>query len=176
VSGDDPLDDFPLLIFKEAKALLCCSDSVLLDGIRAGFVPAFKLGHTWRFYRSRLTALMDEWGDDPSGWVTAMKQQQGVREVQGWPMGTIYAVETAPGRVKLGYTTNLPMRLHSIEGHAGQAVLLRSEPGTSRDEKRLHDECAAQHIRREHFRNEGRVAEYVAGMFSAHDSPHKVSP
>ena len=49
-----------VLKFKEAKALLDCSDSVLLDGIRTGFIPAFKLGRTWRFYRNDLMALGGE--------------------------------------------------------------------------------------------------------------------
>jgi len=46
-----------VLKFKEAAELLRCSDSVLLDGINDGTVPAFKLGHAWRFYRSDLMAI-----------------------------------------------------------------------------------------------------------------------
>lgn len=46
-----------ILVFKEAKRLLRCSASTLLDCIHDGSVPAFKLGRTWRFYRADLMAI-----------------------------------------------------------------------------------------------------------------------
>lgn len=49
-----------VLRFKEAKELLRCSDSVLLDSVRTGTVKAFKLGRTWRFYRNDLMAIGGE--------------------------------------------------------------------------------------------------------------------
>lgn len=54
-----------VLRFKEAKALLRCSDSVLLDSVRTGIVRGFKLGRTWRFYRNDLMALGEERGVEP---------------------------------------------------------------------------------------------------------------
>jgi len=52
--------DAPVLVFKEAKELLRCSASTLLDCIHDGSVPAFKLGRSWRFYRADLMAIGGE--------------------------------------------------------------------------------------------------------------------
>lgn len=49
--------DAPVLVFKEAKELLRCSASTLLDCIHDGSVPAFKLGRGWRFYRAELMSI-----------------------------------------------------------------------------------------------------------------------
>ena len=49
--------DPEVLVFKEAKELLRCSESTLLDCIHDGSVPAFKLGRGWRFYRADLMAM-----------------------------------------------------------------------------------------------------------------------
>lgn len=46
-----------ILVFKEAKELLRCSASTLLDCIHDGSVPAFKLGRGWRFYRTDLMSI-----------------------------------------------------------------------------------------------------------------------
>jgi len=46
-----------VLVFKEARELLRCSASTLLDCIHDGSVPAFKLGRGWRFYRADLMAI-----------------------------------------------------------------------------------------------------------------------
>lgn len=83
--------------------------------------------------------------------------------------GCVYAVQTAPGRVKLGYTKDLSRRLQAIEGHAGEALLLRHEPGDREHERRLHHACHAHRITREFFVMEGAVADYVQGGFSVGD-------
>ena len=49
-----------ILVFAEAQDLLRCSASTLLDCIRDGSVPAFKLGRGWRFYRADLMAIGGE--------------------------------------------------------------------------------------------------------------------
>ena len=49
--------DVPILVFKEARELLRCSASTLLDCIHDGSVPAFKLGRGWRFYRAELMSI-----------------------------------------------------------------------------------------------------------------------
>ena len=64
-----------VLKFGEAKALLRCSDSVLLDGIRTGTVRGFKLGRTWRFYRNDLMAL----GGEEAAPVAAVRAVAGKR-------------------------------------------------------------------------------------------------
>jgi len=87
------------------------------------------------------------------------------------PMGVIYAVLTAPGRVKLGFTTDLPKRLNTILGDAGQADLLYTAPGTKADESALHAACYEHHIVREFFRPEGLVAEFAAGKVDLTDLP-----
>lgn len=165
--------DDPVLMLADAARLIHCSESTLYKLVQRREIPAIKCGG-WRILRKALL----EWvaGETPDTESQPEAAEVRSAEPKRQPKGIIYAVETAPGRVKLGYTTNLPKRLHAIEGNAGQATLLRSEPGTVTLERRLHAACKDHYIRREHFRNEGRVAEYVAGAFSAHDLPNEVSP
>jgi len=62
-----------ILVFAEARELLRCSESTLLDCINDGSVPAFKVGRQWRFYRSGLMALR---------WVAAGEQAAPVAAVR----------------------------------------------------------------------------------------------
>lgn len=80
--------------------------------------------------------------------------------------GTIYAIQTAPGRVKIGFTTNLDQRVRTILGHAGEAEVLHFVEGTHEEERQLHWYCAEQRITNEFFRNEGPVAEFASGRLS----------
>lgn len=91
-------------------------------------------------------------------------------EYTTYPLGsTVYAIQTAPGRVKLGYTQDLSRRMSDIEGMAGEATLLRYEAAGRAYERRLHHACREHHLTREFFANEGAVAGYVAGNFSVLD-------
>ena len=85
--------------------------------------------------------------------------------------GVVYAVQTAPGRVKLGYTKDLSKRLQAIEGHAGEALLLRYLPGTLQDESNLHECCREQRIVREFFRLDGPVKDFCDGCLPLCDLP-----
>lgn len=86
-------------------------------------------------------------------------------------MGIVYAVQTAPGRVKLGYTKDLSKRMKAIEGHAGEARLLQYATGTLQDERNLHAYCREQRIVREFFRHEGPVQDFCDGRLPLDDLP-----
>lgn len=83
-------------------------------------------------------------------------------------VGLIYFIaEDKPGgAVKIGYTSHgsPANRLRDLQiGNPNQLCILASIEEVERAyEARIHYECAAQYIRGEWFRNEGRVAEYIA--------------
>lgn len=76
--------------------------------------------------------------------------------------GWIYFIE-AGGFIKIGFTTNVPARLASIETSSPHSVtLLRQEPGTMRDEAAYHARFAAHRVRREWFALDGDLAAFLA--------------
>lgn len=63
-------------------------------------------------------------------------------------------------RVKIGYTTNLPLRLKVIP----HDEVLATEPGTMLDEKVRHARFAPLRIKGEWFRHEEPLTTHIAGL------------
>jgi len=73
-----------ILVFAEAKDLLRCSESTLLDCIHDGSVPAFKVGCQWRFYRSGLMALRWVAAEEEAAPVAVVRAVAGKRNYKQW--------------------------------------------------------------------------------------------
>lgn len=69
-------------------------------------------------------------------------------------IGVIYFVRcAATNLVKVGFTTNIKTRLHALQSTASaELTLLRTKPGTMRDEQNAHRSFADRRVRGEWFR------------------------
>lgn len=96
------------------------------------------------------------WGDEP---VVARPEQIG-RATALRSVGTVvYAVQVG-ALIKIGYTSNLQHRLHSLSG-----TLLAFRPGTLADELRAHEILDGhQHHGREWYYPTRQVMEFVNEM------------
>lgn len=67
--------------------------------------------------------------------------------------GNVYYIRSEDsGRVKIGWSSNVPARLKSLQrASASRLTLLYSEPGTGRDEANLHERFRAHRVHGEWF-------------------------
>lgn len=79
-------------------------------------------------------------------------------------VGIVYFIQVGDF-IKIGFTGSLAGRLAQFST-ASPVVpqLLHQEPGRVEDERAYHRRFAAQHHRLEWFRNEGALADYIAGL------------
>lgn len=79
------------------------------------------------------------------------------------PPGWVYFIESG-GRVKIGFTSNVAARIANIETATPFPVtLLRQQPGSLDDEAAFHAQFAEYRIKREWFRFEGALKEFLDG-------------
>lgn len=72
--------------------------------------------------------------------------------------------DTASGFVKIGYSENPWLRMCKMQSDCpGELSLVGVLDGDQARESEIHRDCAAQRVRGEWFRDEGRVSAYVAG-------------
>lgn len=112
-----------------------------------------------RMYKRAIAAAMEpaEAADDP------MQEEE---PVDAAAMGIVYFIRSGE-YIKIGFTKNMAGRLAAMETLSPVSpVVLHQEPGTVADERAYHRHFAAQHLRREWFRHEGELAEYLARMAS----------
>ena len=85
--------------------------------------------------------------------------------------GFVYAIETWPGLVKVGFTANIEKRLAAYHTHCGKFNVLRVEPGTKADERLLHGAFKPYRMdgTMEHFYNVMDVTAWIAGNVSTAD-------
>lgn len=75
----------------------------------------------------------------------------------------VYYVRLSPDIIKIGYTTNLPLRVAALR--VDPDALLASEPGGRDVERRRHEEFAAERIsRREDFKPSARLLAHIASL------------
>lgn len=76
---------------------------------------------------------------------------------EGW----VYFIESG-GHIKIGFSSNVPSRMAQIETSSPfPVVILRQERGTVASEEAYHRRFAVCHLRREWFRFEGALKEFL---------------
>src|ERR1017187_10028273 len=79
--------------------------------------------------------------------------------------GFIYAIESG-GLVKIGWSRDPRRRLDKIRSDAPQdCELLGTRAGTRKLEAEFHHKLAPYRARREWFRNDGAVSEFIQSLF-----------
>lgn len=77
--------------------------------------------------------------------------------------GTIYFVGSSAGPVKIGFTLDLPRRLHRLQmSSPSRLQVLALRPGSRRDETRLHEKHRKDRLHGEWFRRSNAVLLEVA--------------
>lgn len=128
---------------RAAKAL-GISKSAVIAGLRRGEIPHIRVGTLYRFRLSDVPQhLLDRWanraGESPPD----------------FPTGPIvYFLQSAPGFIKIGYTTDLARRVSELQFACPLALELVAylPDGTVRDERSLHRDHHSDRTQGEWFR------------------------
>jgi hypothetical protein len=110
-------------------------------------------------YWTSINAL-ENWLD---GYATERRvSRREARRLQRESQGLVYIAGAGPNTVKIGFTTNMRVRLKGLAtGSPAEIEVLAVFPGTTADERELHQRFAKDHLRGEWFRLSAEIAEFI---------------
>lgn len=130
------------------------SPGVIYHAVRTGAIPHFKIGTLIRIRPSQVPPdLIASWRKRP-------KKGEGE-----WPAGDlIYFLESAPGYVKIGFTTDLATRVRALQpGCPLPLRLLAHMPdGDLKTERALHRRFARDRLSGEWFTLTDRIRDFIS--------------
>lgn len=132
------------------------SFGVVYAAVSSGQLPHFKIGNLIRVRPSEIPA------DLLASWKRRPKKGEGV-----WPEGDlIYFLQSVPGFVKIGFTTDLATRVRALQpGCPLPLTLLAFVPnGTLKAERAYHRKYAADRLSGEWFTMTPRIRDEIARL------------